>query len=418
MRGPVAELKDFCVALQKDGLLGCTKPDGASVATRGARGAPGRQIHEARALPIQKDHARMRASEIAVAIRTNQGWFVDLGRAPALAGRKDGVRIDRATAKMNWLDAFGSAVLSVSVTRKDEASAERTEEDRRFCGLTADGVPSCTDELVVFSNGDLDVRGRNFSAEFFFDSTTGSFRVSADAPLGPYAFGVALRQGRYELPFAGIPSATERAAGALIGPFTSVESFCRESVGRRPRRCILRRGAWTREVATLEPRGGVLGVQLLRVEDNPMGETVEYCRIAIATRDGWYVTREDQRCQGGITGMFTVETKALSLQWIDGTTVPTCVLITHGLELRGENAERGDGTYVMFDAPYGLERARICSLPPNSPPRCSPEYTVGCRDYHRKWRKVSWSIEGGVAKIPLQKAVECDAGGSLGEPIR
>jgi len=76
-----------------------------------------------------------------------------------------------------------------------------------------------------------------------------------------------------------------------------------------------------------------------------MGAPVEYCRVAIATRQGWYVTPEEQHCRGGIVGMSTVETKALSIEWIEGTTEPTFVLATSRRVERGENYETGDGQY-------------------------------------------------------------------------
>src|SRR5262245_45745213 len=194
MRGPFARVGDFCRELEKDGLLRCAKPDGGDAPTREPRGAQGQKILEARAIPIQKERGGAHSNEIAIVIRTNGGWFVDVGNAPARATRTDGVRIDGATAKVNWLDAIGSAVLSVSVTRTGEArritrqggeivetTTSRTEVDRRFCGFDAAGVPSCTDELLVLAEGNLDADWATFVAAFYFDSRSGRFRVGTDA---------------------------------------------------------------------------------------------------------------------------------------------------------------------------------------------------------------------------------------------
>jgi hypothetical protein len=179
-------------------------------------------------------------------------------------------------------------------------------------------------------------------------------------------------------------------------------------------------GGWTQTIAKLDARGAVTGVQLLRVRDTTMGEPVEYCRVAIATREGWYVTPEEQHCRGGIVGMSTVETKALSIEWIEGTTVPTFVLTTSRREERGENYETGDGQYHPSTGVYDVERAQFCSAPASSPPRCSAEYIIGCYDdrHPKKWRKVAWSVENDTVALPLHKNVECTAGRSLGEAVR
>jgi hypothetical protein len=151
-----------------------------------------------------------------------------------------------------------------------------------------------------------------------------------------------------------------------------------------------------------------------------MGEPIEYCWIAIDTGDGWYVTRNEERCRGGIAGMSTVETTALSLEWIDGAADPTFVLTTRRREERGENYQVGDGEYRPSTGVYVTERARFCSAPASSPPRCSAEYIIGCHDanHPNRWRTATWSFENGSGAISVGRKVDCSAGRSLGDAVR
>jgi hypothetical protein len=164
----------------------------------------------------------------------------------------------------------------------------------------------------------------------------------------------------------------------------------------------------------------VSGVQLLRVRNDSGGGPTESCRIAIGTRDGWYVTRNEQRCRGGPEGMSTVATTALSLEWIEGTSDPTFVLTTRQREERGEWVESGEGEYHPVTGGYVLELARFCSAPASSPPRCSADYIIGCHnaDYPDKWRTAAWSFENGSGVISFRRKMECNAGRSLGDEVR
>jgi hypothetical protein len=99
------------------------------------------------------------------------------------------------------------------------------------------------------------------------------------------------------------------------------------------------------------------------------GHPVEYCRIGIATADGWYVNQGLDHCQGD-DGSVSVETETLALTWTEGTPDPAFVITVR--------RRTGEPVYLDDQQTVGVDRAetestRLCVVPAKGPPRCGPE---------------------------------------------
>ena len=432
MHGPFARPEDFCRELRNEGLLRCAGP----VTRLGQRGRERARIFEARAISLQRTGGASRPVEVAVAIKVKGGWFIDLGDALTRVRKTGDVRIDRARATMDWFDGVGAGVLSVSVSRTgevrriihkgdetDEQTTALEEQDRRFCGLTTNGAPSCTDEMLEACDGNLDnpwPSGR-FEAELEVEQASGHLTVRAEGKPGTSCLiGNPLNEGGYALPFAGIPSMSERSLGMLLGPYVSVEGYCHAIHKAPARRCAAEPGRWNRTVRTLGSRGGVRAVQLLRVRDSMVGVPVEYCRIGIETSDGWYFTEGEDYCQGSFGEMSAVETEAISLAWVAGTPDPAFVLVTRRRKQRTEygpdDESTVDGRGRKRETGEEMERARLCVVPSQSAPRCGAEYALACYDNEGHRREAHWSVNQGALTFAPNTA-ECRSGEKLGEPV-
>jgi hypothetical protein len=368
--------------------------------------------------------------DIAIAMRVATGWFVDPGRARERAKRTDDVRIDRAMAAINWLDEIGAGVLGVSVEREgevhrirrsdagyEEASTARNESDQRYCGIGAGGVPSCTDELVRYCNGSLEAfPNQYFEADFSPQADSGRVAVTVhtDNPSS-CTFGLVLAGESYALPFAGLRPPSERWFEDFVGPFASLATHCREMREPAGGRCLMQPGRWNRRVKMLGARGRVHEVRLFRVGDSVAGIPVEYCRIAVATADGWYVNLGLDHCQGGDFGSGLVQTETLTLIWADGGPDPAFVITVRRREDEATfiNAEQPTVGVVSDET----ERARLCVVPSNGPPHCGPEHVAACRDADRRWRKASLILENGRLVARPDPKVACRSGFALGAAL-
>jgi hypothetical protein len=426
LRGPFARLGDFCRELQKGGLLRCSSP----LASLDRRGTSEARIDEARLVPLVRARGGWRPEEAAIALKVRAGWFVDVGEAEARAAKPGSARVAKQKATSEWLDDVGSGILGVSlartgevrqVTQEDgepvELSSELDEADRRFCGLDASGTPRCSSELLERCYGGLDrpTWPNDYSADFDFESQRAILGISANGKAGPScAFGVALADGRYTLPFAGIPSPAERDRGVLHGPFPSIESYCSAIRHGTKQTCVLARGRWNQSVKTIGTGADSPRLRLLRVKDDMAGLTVEYCRLGIQAHGDWYFTRDDEVCQGTFGEMATVKTEARSVAWVSEASEPTFVLTTR----RGKE-RAAYGTDLDNQRPVGVsldeaQQAALCVVPKTGAPRCGAEYLTACRDAEGTWREAHWSFEHGALTFPASERIECDSGATLG----
>jgi hypothetical protein len=204
----------------------------------------------------------------------------------------------------------------------------------------------------------------------------------------------------------------------LKGPYASLEDYC-STLGRRPaRRCAPEPGRWSRSLEIRGARADSPAVRLLRVKGNEAGVPVEYCRIGVQSRDGWYVTTDEEHCQGTFGEMFSVETEALSLTWVEGAPAPTFVLTTRRTQGSTEYEERSDGSRRKIPTGDEARRARVCTIPADAAPRCSGEYLVGCYDGRHRWRETHGSVEQGSLTVARSERATCNSGLRLGTPIR
>jgi hypothetical protein len=429
LRGPFARLGDFCRELQQGGLLRCSSP----LASLDRRGTGGARIDEARIVPLVRARGGWRPVEAAIALKVRAGWFVDVGGAETRAAKPGAARVSKQTATSEWLDDVGSGILSVSVARAGEfrqvtkeggedveLSSELDEEDRRFCGLDSSGTPSCTSELMKRCYGGLDkpTWPNDYSADFDFESQSAILGVSARGEAGPScAFGIALKDGRYTPPFAGIPSPAERSSGVLQGPYPSIESYCAAIRHGTKKTCVFGLGRWNRSVKTTGARADSPRLRLMRVKDDMAGLTVEYCELGVQAPDGWYFTRDDEVCQGTFGEMGTVESEARSFAWISTNSEPSFVFTTHRSKERAAY-----GTDLDNQRPIGVsldeaQHAALCFVPKTGAPRCGAEYLTGCRDSEGAWHEAHWSFHDGTLRFSASEQADCDSGVALGSVV-
>jgi hypothetical protein len=428
MLGPFAQIDDFCRSLRKAGLLDCANTGASPRSAVSARGVGVNRIQAARLVPLRRAGKTARPVDVAIAMRVAAGWFVDPGRAPDRAKRTDDVRIDRAKATIKWSDGLGAGILNVAVEREGEVhritrsgadteewTTDRNEWDERYCGMGASGVPSCTDELVTGCNGSLVGSHGYFRASISPQPDTGRLAVAVQSGnASSCTIGLVPTEESYELPFAGVRRPTKRWFAEFNGPFASIESHCREMQEPADGRCVMAPGRWNRRVKPLGARGRVRGVRLFRVRTSHAGVPVESCRIAVATADGWYVDLEGQDCQGDF-GSMVRRTEARTLAWADGTPDPAFVITVH----HGEDHQAflpGKQRPVGMDSEE-TERARLCTVPADGPPRCGPEHVVACQDREHRWRKAALTVTNGALAAPPGPKVECDSGAVLGAAI-
>ncbi|HTQ06925.1 MAG TPA: hypothetical protein VMI54_23870 [Polyangiaceae bacterium] len=431
LRGPYARLDDFCRDLRKGGLLRCTQP----LASLDRRGTGAARIDDARVVPLVRARGDWRPVEAAVALEVRGAWFVDVAGAEARASQPGDARVKQQSVDAEWYDDVGSGVLAVSITRagkyvrvvhdaegSTEISSPLDVTNRRFCGLDARGTPSCTTEIVQRCYGNLDNPSSpgGYSTELEFEPNSATFGVNGgrDAKPGASCFGSALPDGRYALPFAGIPTPAERAAGVLQGPYASVESYCRAVRHGSKRACVLAPGRWDRSVKRSGARADSPRVRLIRVRDDMAGLSVEYCRIGIQGRDGWYFTSETEICQGTYGELATAETRARSLTWVNAAPDDAFVLTTRARRERGEYGEGSDGRARVVGADIDdTELATPCVVPATGAPRCGGQYRVGCEDHDQNWREAHGSLTRGKLTFPASERVECGSGDLLGSVV-
>ena len=154
------------------------------------------------------------------------------------------------------------------------------------------------------------------------------------------------------------------------------------------------------------------------MKGNEAGVPVEYCQIGIQERDGWYFTAYEAHCQGTFGEMFSVETEARSLTWVEGTPDPTFVLVTRRSQGHTEYQEESDGGRRKLPVGDEVGRARVCTVPAAGPPRCGGEYLVGCHDQRNRWRQARGSVDGGALTFARSERATCSSSLRLGTPGR
>jgi len=164
------------------------------------------------------------------------------------------------------------------------------------------------------------------------------------------------------------------SATAAYGPFQSIADYCQDlpsfgfefgmpENGIKKEICAPRSG-W---FGALSGRGPILEARLVSVFYDDGNIPVHYCRVALRTKQGWFVTSDNEPCRGKFLPSDEMtrdlaDTRALPLRWLDSK-----------------------GSVLLIDSLHsdlmGLCRqVRVCGVGPSGIPSCTPVVIAGTKD--------------------------------------
>lgn len=222
----------------------------------------------------------------------------------------------------------------------------------------------------------------------------------------------------------GSTTPAELVAQGLAGPFPSVTAYCarlrRETAaaaaageGRRMS-CDAREPAASGRVALGRgERGRLLGARLVRVRTDIAGAPVELCRVALRVAGGWYVSQEEDTCEGVVGPSRSTKVQREALAWVGapGEVVAVETELEDGL--RSYDVAPDGGRAEGFEV-QRRRTLRLCGVGPTGAPSCTPAVTTACTNFEGTRIEGRWSFEGGLLRVTeAARLAEC----ALGDPV-
>jgi hypothetical protein len=149
--------------------------------------------------------------------------------------------------------------------------------------------------------------------------------------------------------------------------------------------CDRRWGSWNSRQLTA--RGAIQHVELLRIKDSIAGAQREYCRVAVSTAAGVFVSDEEEPCQGVVGPGRYVSTRLRALSWL--TDAP-------GMLFKIEIEQSFEG----------LQRfAMVCSVGASGVPSCGPWHSLQCQDEQAAVVELDFAFRNGAVERARKGAV-------------
>ena len=225
-------------------------------------------------------------------------------------------------------------------------------------------------------------------------------------------------------PKTGPSEPMELAAQALAGPFPSVSAYCarlrRETAaaaaageGRRMS-CDAREPAASGRVTLGRgERGRLREARVVRVRTEIAGAPVELCRVALRAAGGWYVSPEEDTCEGVVGPSRRTRVVREALAWAGSPGEAVALETEHEDALRSYDVAPDGGRVEGLEVPR-RRTLRICGVGPTGAPSCTPAVTTGCTSFEGTLIEGRWTYEGGVLRVTeAGRLAEC----AVGEPV-
>ena len=402
MEGPYPSVERYCASLPRRDRERGLRIDSCAPAPnwwddgqrRGARGP----FLGGRLLGLLGHHGPHVVQLCGAALRTRAGWFVSQPHQPCEGPTPFGT-VKTTPNEVRWADELGMGILWVHARHGIESNEISWRWWGNFawqggleyasltlCGIGGNGKPQCTAPLIAnCAGGVLESSAGLLQNPELTDEPSGSFPCTrARLPSGEYrapfedaADSLARRIWR-ETTDDSVYEASEHGKLAGLpgyGPFPSVESYCTDvpsfsaqadwdvDVDLRER-CV----SSPRFRGALGPRGPLLGLRLLSVEQNTdLDVPARYCRVALRTARGWFVPTDYSRCEyNGSDAIARVQSRAP--QWFVMDKQPVALI---------------DAAWTQYPVEWYLGEEEFPDLdesaesPPSEPSQQLPEQGIG-----------------------------------------